>query len=136
MGDVPDYDLTPANCTALFIAFSVGLQLPDQATFERVFQKYGRVRAIWMKQTESYTKYRPHAFVDYYEVEDAHKAKREMYDEDQYGLKRFELGDKSCEILFAIKKRNKDFNQAGQGNNHQHSGGPGQSNYNNNMMRP
>lgn len=35
-----------------------------------------------MKQTESNTKYRPHAFVDYYNVEDAQKARREMYDED------------------------------------------------------
>jgi len=33
VGDVPDYDLTQDNCTTLFIAFSVGLQLPDQATF-------------------------------------------------------------------------------------------------------
>lgn len=33
-----------------------------------------------------------------------------MYDNDNFGQNRFELGDKSCEILFAIKKRNKDFN--------------------------
>ena len=68
------------------------------------------MRAIWTKQTESHTKYRPHAFVDYFNVEDAQRSKREMYDEDSYGMKRLELGDKSCEILFAIKKRNKDFN--------------------------
>ena len=61
-----------------------------------------------MKQTESNTKYRPHAFVDYQNVEDAQKAKREMFEEDIYGIKRMELGDKNCEILFAIKKRNKD----------------------------
>ena len=75
-----------------------------------MFSKFGRVRAIWMKQTESNTKYRPHAFVDYWSVDDAKKAKREMYDEDSHGLKRMELGDRSCEILFAVKKRNKDFN--------------------------
>lgn len=63
-----------------------------------------------MKQTESHTKYRPHAFVDYYTIEDAQRAKKELADEDNYGLKRMELGDKSCEIMFAIKKRNKDFN--------------------------
>ena len=63
-----------------------------------------------MKQTESNTKYRPHAFVDYYLVENAQQAKREMYDEDSFGMKRMELGDKNCEILYAIKKRNKDFN--------------------------
>ena len=63
-----------------------------------------------MKQTESHTKYRPHAFVDYQQVEDAQKAKKDMYDNDSFGQKRSELGDKSCEILFAIKKRNKDFN--------------------------
>jgi len=62
-----------------------------------------------MKQTESFTKYRPHAFVDYYNVDDAKTAKREMYDEDSFGQRRSDLGDKSCEILFAIKKRNKDF---------------------------
>jgi hypothetical protein len=33
-----------------------------------------------------------------------------MYLNDSYGMKRFELGDKSCEVLFAIKKRCKDFN--------------------------
>ena len=48
-------------------------------------------------------------------MDDAQKAKREMYDEDSFGMKRIELGDKSCEILFAIKKRNKDFSQAGGG---------------------
>ena len=50
-----------------------------------------------------------------------------MYDEDSYGMKRLELGDKSCEILFAIKKRNKDFST--------HQGGihnAGQQNNNNN----
>ena len=76
---------------------------------ESMFARYGKVRAIWMKQTESHTKYRPHAFVDYYTVEDSQRAKREMFDEDSFGMKRSELGDKSCEILFAIKKRNKDF---------------------------
>ena len=59
-----------------------------------------------------------------------------MYDEDSYGMKRQELGDKSCEILFAIKKRNKDFsNQAGAGNNIQgggaNSGANGQQQINN-----
>ena len=71
VGDVPDYDLTPANCSTLFIAFSIGLQLPGQSTFDAVFSKFGRVRAIWMKQTESNSKYRPHAFVDYFSAEDA-----------------------------------------------------------------
>ena len=78
-----------------------------------------------MKQTEFYTKFRPHAFVDYYNVEDAHKAKREMYDEDSFGMKRQELGCMSCEILFAIKKRNKDFSQAGgSGANAHNASGP------------
>lgn len=35
-----------------------------------------------------------------------------MYDEDSHGLNRIELGDRSCEILFAIKKRNKEINSA------------------------
>lgn len=111
VGDLAEYDLTQTNCSTLFVAFSVGMQLPDQAVFERVFSRFGRVRAIWMKQTESNTKFRPHAFVDYDSHENAQRAKREMYDEDSFGMRRSELGDKSCEILFAIKKRNKDFNQ-------------------------
>ena len=37
-----------------------------------------------------------------------------MYDEDSYGQKRSDLGDKNCEILFAIKRRNKDFSQGAQ----------------------
>lgn len=32
-----------------------------------------------------------------------------MFNNDKFGQKRAELGDKSCEILFAIKKRCKDF---------------------------
>lgn len=44
-----------------------------------------------------------------------------MYDEDSFGMKRLELGDKSCEVLYAIKKRNKDFsmgqNRDGQNSN-------------------
>lgn len=65
VGDVPDYDLTAANCSTLFVAFSVNSQLPSQALIESVFCKYGKVRAIWMKQTEANTQYRPHFFVDY-----------------------------------------------------------------------
>ena len=65
-----------------------------------------------MKQTESHTKYRPHAFVDYYTTEDAQRAKRELSDEDKYGQLRSDLGEKNLEILFAIKKRNKDFNNS------------------------
>lgn len=37
-----------------------------------------------------------------------------MFDEDNYGVKRSELGDKNSEILFAIKKRNKDQSSSGQ----------------------
>lgn len=109
IGDTPDYDLTPENCTTLFVAFSVNSKLPDQPTIEKIFSSYGRVRAIWMKQTAANTTYRPHAFVDYYLPDEAKLARREMFENDQYGLKRAELGDKSCEILFAIRKRNKDF---------------------------
>jgi hypothetical protein len=34
----------------------------------------------------------------------------DIFDLDRLGLKRAQLGDKSCEILLAIRKRNKDFN--------------------------
>ena len=64
-----------------------------------------------MKQTESFSKFRPHAFVDYFNIQDAQKAKLEMNDQDGGGLKRAELGDKNCEINYAIKKRGKDFQQ-------------------------
>lgn len=33
-----------------------------------------------------------------------------MFQHDNYGLKRLELGDKNIEIKFAIQKRCKDFN--------------------------
>jgi hypothetical protein len=46
-----------------------------------------------------------------------------MYLGDHFGLKRLELGDKSCEVLFAIKKRCKDFNNPQIGPN---VGGPNQ----------
>lgn len=51
-----------------------------------------------------------------------------MYLNDSFGQKRAELGDKSCEVLFAIKKRCKDFSnpQTGPGNagpNNQYQGG-------------
>jgi hypothetical protein len=63
-----------------------------------------------MRQTEANTKYRPHFFVDYKYHEEAKKAIKELFEEDRFGQKRTELGDKNCEIMFAIKKRNKDFN--------------------------
>lgn len=34
----------------------------------------------------------------------------DIFDSDRLGTKRAILGDKSCEILLAIRKRNKDFN--------------------------
>ena len=51
-----------------------------------------------------------------------------MYLNDSFGQKRAELGDKSCEVLFAIKKRCKDFSspQIGPGNagpSNQYQGG-------------
>ena len=61
-----------------------------------------------MKQTEINTKYRPHAFIDYTRPEEAQLAKKEMFENDNFGLKRAQLGDKSCEILLAIRKRNKE----------------------------
>lgn len=71
VGDVPDYDLTSQNCSTLFVAFSVGTLLPKQELFELIFSPYGKIRAIWMKQTDAHTKYRPHAFIDYYTAENA-----------------------------------------------------------------
>jgi len=55
------------------------------------------VRAIWMKQTEPNTKYRPHFFVDYRTAQEVQKAKAAIFDNDTKGIKRAELGDKSCE---------------------------------------
>jgi len=63
-----------------------------------------------MKQTEPNTQYRPHFFVDYQSPIEAQRAKLDIYDNDRLGLKRMNLGDKSCEVLLAIRKRNKDFN--------------------------
>jgi hypothetical protein len=40
-----------------------------------------------------------------------------MYLNDSFGQKRAELGDKACEVLFAIKKRCKDFNNPQTGPN-------------------
>ncbi len=41
--------------------------------------------------------------------EEAKRAIKDLFEEDKFGTKRAELGDKNCEILLAIKKRNKDF---------------------------
>ena len=84
-----------------------------------------------MKQTTPNTHFRPHIFIDYYNhvrffnfynllKEDAKRAKEELFLNDNYGQKRGELGDKSLEILFAIKKRCKDFNNpSGQNSSNQ-----------------
>jgi len=63
-----------------------------------------------MRQTAVNTKYRPHFFVDYRHHEEAKKAIADLREDDKQGVKRADLGDRSCEVLFAIKKRNKDFN--------------------------
>lgn len=44
-----DYDLTDKNCKTLFIAFSVSTVLPDRKKVNEIFQKYGKIRAIWMR---------------------------------------------------------------------------------------
>jgi hypothetical protein len=49
--------------------------------------------------------FRPHAFIDYFDHKDAKRAKETLGENDQYGEKRFELGDKNCEINFALKKK-------------------------------
>ena len=69
-----------------------------------------------MKQTEVNTKFRPHAFIDFSKPEEAQLAQKDMFENDNFGLKRAQLGDKSCEILLAIRKRNKDFNTASSNN--------------------
>ena len=51
VGDSPGYDLTPNNCTTLFVAFSVSSMLPSEDKVKEVFQRYGKVRAIYMRQT-------------------------------------------------------------------------------------
>ncbi|CDW71098.1 rna binding motif-containing zinc finger [Stylonychia lemnae] len=118
VGDLAGYDCTFQNCTTLFVAFIVNSQLPSQEKLEEVFQKYGKVRAIYMKQTSPNTQYRPHAFIDYYDHEDAKKAKEDM---DKFGSIRLQLSDQSCEVLFAIKKRCKDFNSPHTGQQNQQS---------------
>ena len=53
IGDQAGYDLTQQNCTTLFVAFSVSTSLPTQEKIEEVFSRYGKIRAIYMKQTTS-----------------------------------------------------------------------------------
>ncbi|TNV87135.1 hypothetical protein FGO68_gene1188 [Halteria grandinella] len=131
VGDVPGYDCTYLTCTALFVAFSVNSQLPPQEKVEEVFSRYGKIRAIYMKQTTPNTQWRPHVFVDYYTHEEAKRARDDLYYNDQFGQKRLELGDKSCEVLLAIKKRCKDFQNPVIGPN----SGNGQNNAQNSMMQ-
>jgi len=65
-----------------------------------------------MRQTSPNTQFRSHAFVDYTKPEEAQLAVKEMFHNDRFGQRRLELGDKNCEILLAIRKRCKDFNNA------------------------
>lgn len=88
LGDLENYDLTKENCKTLFIAFSVNTQLPDRKKINEIFQKFGKIRAIWMRQTEVNTKYRPHFFVDYKYHEEAKKALEELFEDDKLGQKR------------------------------------------------
>jgi hypothetical protein len=90
--------------------------LPDKSLLEQIFSRYGKIRTIWMKQTEPNTRYRPHAFIDYEKPDDAQAAQKDMFESDNFGQKRAELGDSSCEVLLAIRKRNKEIGTPGSNN--------------------
>ncbi len=65
IGDKEGYQLNEFNCKTLFVAFCVNTDLPPQTKFEEIFGRFGRIKAIYMKQTTHNTQYRPHAFIDY-----------------------------------------------------------------------
>mmetsp|Transcript_37914 Transcript_37914/g.36322 ORF Transcript_37914/g.36322 Transcript_37914/m.36322 type:complete len:116 (+) Transcript_37914:1103-1450(+) len=84
-------------------------QLPPGQKLKEIFQRYGKVRAILMRQNTPTTQSRPHVFLDYFEHESAQKALIDMTENDLSMLKKMEVGDKSLEIIMAIKKRCKNF---------------------------
>ena len=102
LGDKPGYD--PArNAKTLRIEYARPGPIQIEGVQE-VMNRYGRVKALYVKQMHPESMYRSHMFVDYETHEEAENALFHLYENDKGGLRRKELGDENIEVCYAYKR--------------------------------
>ncbi len=66
VGDIPHYVLTPKNARTLLLQYKTASTLPPEDLIEEELSRYGRVKAIYIRQMPSNPDFKPQLFVDYF----------------------------------------------------------------------
>lgn len=105
IGDKPGYEPNEYNAKTLYIQYKCEGPTQAEGKMQEVLNRYGRVRALYIKRMSPNSLAKPCLYVDYMTHEEAENALFHLYQNDKGGLRRQELGDPNIEITYAFHKQ-------------------------------
>eukprot|EP00826_Nyctotherus_ovalis_P005368 TRINITY_DN1120_c0_g4_i1.p2 TRINITY_DN1120_c0_g4~~TRINITY_DN1120_c0_g4_i1.p2 ORF type:complete len:277 (-),score=65.22 TRINITY_DN1120_c0_g4_i1:1048-1878(-) len=105
VGDKPGYEPNEYNAKTLYLQYKRDGPIQVEGKMQEVLNRYGRVKALYIKQTLPNSYMKPYLYVDYVTHEEAENALFHLYQSDKGGLRRHELGDSAIEITYAFNKQ-------------------------------
>lgn len=105
VGDKPGYEPNEYNAKTLHVQYKRDGPIQTEGKMQEVLNRYGRVKAIYIKQALPNSHTKAYLYVDYVTHEEAENALFHLYQSDKGGLRRQELGDGSIEIVYAFNKQ-------------------------------
>jgi len=108
IGDRPGYVPSDKNAKTLYIQYNKDGPIQVEGKMQEVLNRYGRVKALYIKQMPPNSFTKSYLYVDYVSHEEAENAMFHLYENDKGGLRRQELGDSTIEIKYAYNKQKEE----------------------------
>eukprot|EP01022_Parablepharisma_sp_SALTPOND_P022744 TRINITY_DN463_c0_g1_i1.p1 TRINITY_DN463_c0_g1~~TRINITY_DN463_c0_g1_i1.p1 ORF type:complete len:683 (-),score=57.33 TRINITY_DN463_c0_g1_i1:2519-4567(-) len=105
IGDKPGYEPSARNARTLYVQYNKDGPIQFEGKMQEVLNRYGRVKALYIKQMPPNSFSKSYLYVDYVTHEEAENALFHLYENDKGGLRRQELGDGTIEITYAFNKQ-------------------------------
>jgi hypothetical protein len=105
IGDKPGYEPNEYNARTLYVQYKRDGPVKLEGKLQDMLNRYGRVKALYIKQMVPTSLAKSCLYVDYVTHEEAENALFHLYENDKGGLRRHELGDANIEITYAFRKQ-------------------------------
>jgi len=112
IGDKPGYEPNEYNARTLYVQYKRDGSIKLEGKLQEVLNRYGRVKALYIKQMVPNSPAKSCLYVDYMTHEEAENALFHLYENDKGGLRRQELGDGNIEITYAFYKQKEPIEKA------------------------
>ena len=101
IGDLKGYTPSIENAKTLYMEYPAQTSIPSEERLKDLFARYGKVRAIYLKEQQANSYLRPCVFLDYFTHFDAQRALTQLQGEHNKGI----LGHPRVQIMYGFQKQ-------------------------------